>query len=48
MVKLSRPNINYVVGTVYRHRNTNANAFCDYLNEILLDLNMNKNYFCTQ
>ena len=46
-IKLSRLNteINYVVGTIYRHPNTNANAFCDYLNEILSDLDMNKKYF---
>ena len=45
-IKLSCPNteINYVVGTIYRHPNTNTNAFCDYLNKILSDLNMNKKY----
>ena len=46
-IKITCPNseINYVVGTVYRHPNSNYNAFCEYLNEILTDLNISKKYF---
>ena len=38
--------INYVVGTVYRHPTTNVNQFCEFLNDILTELNINhKKYF---
>ena len=46
-IKITCPNseINYVVGTFYRHPNSNYNAFYEYLNEILTDLNISKKYF---
>ena len=47
-IKITCPNtdINYVVGTVYRHPNTNANKFCEFLNEILTELSIShEQYF---
>ena len=41
--------INYIIETIYRHPDTNANQFCDFLNEILTELNIigHKQYFRT-
>ena len=47
-MEITFPNtkINYVVGTVYRHPTTNVNQFCEFLNDILTELNINhKKYF---
>ena len=38
--------VNHVIGTVYRHPNTNVNEFNDYVIKILTNLNMtHKHYF---
>ena len=47
-MEITCPNtkINYVVGTVYRHPTTNVNQFCEFLNDILTELDINhKKYF---
>ena len=37
---------NYVIGTVYRHPSTSITNFCEYLNKIFIELNMQmKHYF---
>ena len=37
---------NYVIGTVYRHPSTSITNFCEYLNEIFIELNIQmKHYF---
>jgi len=39
-------NINYIVGTIYSHLGSNAIEYCDYIDGILTELNLNrKNYF---
>ena len=37
--------INYVVGTVYRHPNSNAYDFMEFLNDILTELNLDHKRF---
>ena len=37
---------NYVIGTVYRHPSTSITNFCEYINEIFIELNVQmKHYF---
>ena len=35
----------YVIGTVYRHPRTNITNFCEYLNEIFVELNMQMRHY---